>query len=1719
MNNFTYKILVFLFCILSFEVAAQDYSESFWYFGNNSTAIQFDRNPERNAIEINHQAIPFGPNGSAVAANAVDGQLLFYTDGSVIYGKNHVALPGGDNIGGDNTHRHPVAIVPSINTNDDLYYVYFINRERELLYVAVDLSLGDFGEVNSAAIGTGFSDLSPMVKSYKLGANYFLIFQNITTNALQIVQVENDGTLTAVADHPYSIPFATNNLSFRNTESDTLQMALGSENVAGSPKNILLLELNTTDPTNLTFQNEQVIINSGAVNQIITDVEWSVGGQNLYFSRNNTIDNTARIYQYNPDSVTTAPVLNRSITNANALQNGPDGSLYFLYNNGAEDFLSRIIYTDSIPDSLRIEWNLFNGASFGNAKNLPNIAPPAIIDGAVSFDWYDTRLNNPICQNNPVSFFANYNDMDDISSIEWDFGNGVTSDAISPNVVFEEEGSFNVIMTINSGGNIFIDSSLIEINAFTAEVQLQDTTVCELPLENYGPTLSDQSEPDDVTWINPDPEKFTINGDNTATFLESGTYSAAVTVGGCTVTATFTLTLFEEEKQIANFWYFGDGAGIDFNGDAGPQAVIDGNIEAEEGCATVSDNNGDLLFYTNGDVIWDSEHNVMANGTDLGGDPMASQGVLAVAHATDPSLYYIFVSDDVSSDTSAFSYALVDMKLNNGLGDVVLKNRRIYTKNTEKISAQGVENTNVLTHELGSNTYRSYPVNDNGINAPEFISKGSNYLSNESATGYLKYAAGGEKVAQAYNSGGAFIDFLRSDSLDQDWEAALIDVNFGGEVYGIEFSPSTDLLYATLKNGANSKLLQIPVNDDYSIKEIENPDSVTVADLDFEAGAIQIGPDGQLYIAANNSGDVYTIGSPDQRFLPADASNLAATLQPFNLAGRNSRLGLPNFVQNLATPSQEPSINVIANCTSDPIILEGSGKTNFDVYSWTITPVDSSASVYTSNQQNDTVDVELNPGRYEVALRITNECGYDELLVENIELFESPDVSNVVSPRTFCGTSLTLGEEIVDVDGHTFLWSTGDTTRTIEVTEEGIFSVTVTSIAGCTASVDIFVGPPYEVNMGGDQTICQDETLRLDAGVNANNYRWFVDDVQQAATGRNFDVDTSKPGVYTVRVEIPDPLDPNCFGEDEAEITVNETPVINVVSVTNASCGLADGAITIETNGGSGDNLISWNGPTAVNDNELTGTNLLAGTYNITVTDNLTNCSSTETVAVTNEDFTVTVTPRTNICDPADQMIDVALTANTGTLTTNFEWTIVDQSGNPVTSGTETTQPFTVNGLSEGTFSIEVTDNNGTGCLGVDDFTITLPDSTNFNPDDIVSGCGTIYDLQAYLQSVNSNASFIITPNPADQTAVTAGIYEVEATETGFCSSTATIEVRLSPAAELSEIENTINCDGGNVLTAILSSGDPSDYTFSWSNGAQGQTITVNQTGSYTVNAYPVGNISCADSLSTEVTEIYQPLNVTLTSETNCEDGSILLVGSVTGASGNYLINLTNSNGTIIPTIDASQSSLEWNIVESDNYTLTVTDQGPGGCDPVIITRTLSVQEVFAPTIESTYFICSTGLETERSVLLDPGSFGSYRWTLPNGSTSTSRTVLASQPGVYEVTLTAVGCEYNITTRVLEDCKPKVFAPNAIRPDGNIAENRTFSVFANEYVGEFQIIIFNRWGTIVFEAKDKNFEWDATDLKGTAVPQGLYAYVITFKSTETDNDRVYERRGGVNVLR
>jgi hypothetical protein len=134
-----------------------------------------------------------------------------------------------------------------------------------------------------------------------------------------------------------------------------------------------------------------------------------------------------------------------------------------------------------------------------------------------------------------------------------------------------------------------------------------------------------------------------------------------------------TPVLFAQKSN--NNWYFGNKAGISFNSGA-PVALTDGQLSSGGGVATMSDVNGNLLFYTDGITIWNRNHVVMLNGTGLLGDPSAAQGVIILPQPNNSNIYYVYTVTAWSNPglRKDMYYSTIDMQLDNGLGGVTLKN-------------------------------------------------------------------------------------------------------------------------------------------------------------------------------------------------------------------------------------------------------------------------------------------------------------------------------------------------------------------------------------------------------------------------------------------------------------------------------------------------------------------------------------------------------------------------------------------------------------------------------------------------------------------------------------------------------------------------------------------------------------------------------------------------------------------------------------------------------------------------------------------------------------------------------------------------------------------------------------------------------------------------------------------------------------------------------------
>jgi large repetitive protein len=135
----------------------------------------------------------------------------------------------------------------------------------------------------------------------------------------------------------------------------------------------------------------------------------------------------------------------------------------------------------------------------------------------------------------------------------------------------------------------------------------------------------------------------------------------------------FSLPLMAQ-KEAAN-WYFGWNAGLDFNSGS-PVALTDGQLSQMEGCATISDSGGNLLFYTNGIEIYNAQHEIMQDGTGLLGSQSSSQSAIIVPSPGSLTRYYV-VAVDAEGGANGLTYSVVDMSLDGGLGGVIIPEKNI----------------------------------------------------------------------------------------------------------------------------------------------------------------------------------------------------------------------------------------------------------------------------------------------------------------------------------------------------------------------------------------------------------------------------------------------------------------------------------------------------------------------------------------------------------------------------------------------------------------------------------------------------------------------------------------------------------------------------------------------------------------------------------------------------------------------------------------------------------------------------------------------------------------------------------------------------------------------------------------------------------------------------------------------------------------------------------
>lgn len=592
----------------------------------------------------------------------------------------------------------------------------------------------------------------------------------------------------------------------------------------------------------------------------------------------------------------------------------------------------------------------------------------------------------------------------------------------------------------------------------------------------------------------------------------------------------FTFNFLNGQGEASN-WYFGENAGLTFNSGM-PVALVNGNLNTAEGCAAISDSQGNLRFYTDGRSVYNRDHLVMPNGSQLQGNSSSTQSGLIVPHPGNQNLYYIFTLQSLAAP-GGLRYSVVDMSLDNGLGEITTdKNILLHDPTTEKITAVSHSNGTdvwVIAHKYGSNEFTSYLVDINGININPIISAvGNNVNVLADTIGQMKASPDGTKVAVVYNES-EILELLDFDAttgmLSNAFQINSFGTNMGtnsSKIYGVEFSPRSRFLYITetFEGVYQFDLINYNAVDvDNSKVFLGSQSSNTVTGSN---NSLQLAQDGKIYVAQDGYDRLGVINNPDELGSLANYSSNGVTLN-----NKISRLGLPPFVQSYF------DIGFIVEnvCVGDASQFTANLSQAYSSISWDFG--DGSTSAIENPIHSYAI-----AGDYNVSLSVV-EAVTGQLFIENrvITIYNTP-IANSVNDLIQCDTDAN-GVETFDLTSQNasilngqgpnglrvdYFESTADLIADVPITNPINYTNTslnqlVIARVSVVGSEDCFDTTTFHLQLlespqlllQPEYFLCDDQQLTVDAGSGFDNYLWST-----GATSSGIVIDT--PGSYSVTV-------------------------------------------------------------------------------------------------------------------------------------------------------------------------------------------------------------------------------------------------------------------------------------------------------------------------------------------------------------------------------------------------------------------------------------------------------------------------------------------------------------------------------------------------------------------------------------------------------------------------
>ncbi len=741
----------------------------------------------------------------------------------------------------------------------------------------------------------------------------------------------------------------------------------------------------------------------------------------------------------------------------------------------------------------------------------------------------------------------------------------------------------------------------------------------------------------------------------------------------------------------------------------------------------------------------------------------------------------------------------------------------------------------------------------------------------------------------------------------------------------------------------------------------------------------------------------------------------------------------------------EPAV-LTANTTQVDVKCFGSATGSVDLtvaggnspytYAWT------GANSFTSSTEDIT---SLSAGAYSVMVTDAKSC----TATTTVMVMQPTAAIAITSTATNVGCfGASTGAVNLGVTGGTtpyaYAWtgpaSFSATTKDITSLSAGTYNVTVTDANSCVATASVAVTQPtagLALNTTATNVACFGGTtgaidLAVTGGTSPNTYAWTGPGTFSAATK---DISGLAFGTYSVVV-----TDANsCSAAVTVTLTQPTAGVTATATATAVACfGDATGAVNLTAAGGTSPYTYAWTGTGGYVATTKDIATLIAGTYNVTVTDaNGCTVSASATVSQPTAALAFTTPTSTNVSCNGGSNGSVNFGATGGTSAYVFSYKLAS-----ATAFTTATSP--ISGLVAGTYTLKVVDANN--CEATTNITITEPTAITVTPTGVpLIGCAG--SQTGTINTTASGGTGTLTyawsgPNgftsaSANLTTLFAGTYNLVVTDANSCTATASVTLIDPPAVLLSSAKTDVKCFGGNdgTITITVTNAGPTDkYRFKIDGGAWVPSLTIASPYTFTglsagLHSIDVQNASgCVFSGNNPQDELKVTLMQPVVLAANASKVDVTCVGgnngtataAPTGGTSPYTYAWTGANSFTSTT--QSLSSLT-----AGTYNVTVTDAN--SC-----VATASVTVSATNTLPTVTVLPTTAILTcaNPTASITASGAATYSWSGPASFTTATANITIA--GTYIVTGTSsAGCTATASVVITEDkLAPTVTASSAI---------------------------------------------------------------------------------------